>query len=66
MARRIGALTQRRSFSGTRGRPPKGIEIMLRMYFLPVWYDLADEVPEDAVYDSGHGSSPAGCFHAMR
>ena len=39
-------------FLGVRGRPPKGIEIMLRMYFLSVWYNLADEAVEEAVYDS--------------
>jgi hypothetical protein len=32
---------------------------MLRMYFLLVWYDLADEALEDAIYDSGYGSSPS-------
>jgi IS5 family transposase len=31
--------------SGRRGRPPKGIELMLRMYFLQVWYNPADEAP---------------------
>jgi IS5 family transposase len=39
-------------FSGKRGRPAKGIEIMLRMYFLSIWYNLADEAVEDAIYDS--------------
>ncbi|MDR0639281.1 MAG: transposase [Spirochaetaceae bacterium] len=38
-------------FSRVRERPAKGIEIMLRMYFLPLWYDLADGAAEDAVYD---------------
>jgi IS5 family transposase len=27
--------------SGLRGRPPKGIELMLRMYFLQVWFNPA-------------------------
>ena len=35
-----------------RGRPPIGIERMLRMYCLQQWYGLADEAVEDAVYDS--------------
>jgi len=37
---------------GTRGRPPMGVEKMLRMYFLQLWYALADEALEDALYDS--------------
>lgn len=37
---------------GLRGRPPKGIERMLRVYFLQQWYGLADEALEDAIYDS--------------
>lgn len=38
--------------SGKRGRPPIGLERMLRLYFLQQWYCLADEALEDAVYDS--------------
>jgi transposase, IS5 family len=38
--------------SGKRGRPPIGIERMLRMYFVQQWYGLADEAVEDAIYDS--------------
>ena len=37
---------------GKRGRPPIGLERMLRLYFLQQWYGLADEALEDAVYDS--------------
>ena len=37
---------------GERGRPPLGIERMLRVYFLQQWYALADEALEDALYDS--------------
>jgi IS5 family transposase len=37
--------------SGRRGRQPKGIELMLRMYFLQVWYNLADEALEENIYD---------------
>lgn len=39
-------------FSGKRGRPPKGIEKMLRMYLLQCWFTLSDEGVEDAIYDS--------------
>lgn len=37
---------------GERGRPPVGLERMLRLYFLQQWYALADEALEDALYDS--------------
>lgn len=38
--------------TGERGRPPVGLERMLRVYFLQQWYGLADEALEDALYDS--------------
>ena len=38
--------------SGQRGRPPLGIEKMLRMYLLQCWFNLSDEGIEDAIYDS--------------
>lgn len=38
--------------SGKRGRPPKGIETMLRMYLLQIWFNLSDEATEDTIYDS--------------
>jgi IS5 family transposase len=38
--------------SGLRGRPPKGIELMLRMYFPRVWFNLADESLEENIYGS--------------
>lgn len=38
--------------NGKRGRPAKGIEKMLRMYLLQVWFNLSDEGVEDAIYDS--------------
>jgi IS5 family transposase len=37
---------------GERGRPPMGIEKMLRMYLLQCWFSLSDEGLEDAIYDS--------------
>jgi IS5 family transposase len=39
-------------FKGKRGRPPIGIETMLRMYLLQTWFNLSDEGVEDAIYDS--------------
>lgn len=34
------------------GRPPIGLERMLRMYFVQHWFNLADEACEDALLDS--------------
>jgi transposase, IS5 family len=34
------------------GRPPIGLERMLRMYFLQHWFNLADEACEEALLDS--------------
>lgn len=34
------------------GRPPVGLERMLRMYFLQQWFNLADPAVEEALYDS--------------
>jgi transposase, IS5 family len=33
------------------GRPPIGVERMLRMYLVANWFNLADEACEDALYD---------------
>lgn len=38
--------------SGKRGRPPKSIEAMLRMYLMQNWFNLSDAGIEDAIYDS--------------
>lgn len=38
---------------GQRGRPPKDLEMMVRMFFLHSWYRLSDKAIEEAVYDSG-------------
>lgn len=35
-----------------RGRQPLGLEKMLRIYFLQIWFDLSDPAAEDAIYDS--------------
>ena len=37
--------------AGKRGRPPRGIEVMLRMYLLQIWFSLSDEGLEDTIYD---------------
>ena len=34
------------------GRPPLGLEKMLRIYFLQIWFNLSDPGAEDSIYDS--------------
>jgi IS5 family transposase len=57
---RLVALIKPHYPRGQRGRPPVGIERMLRLYFLQQWYGLADEALEDAIYDSQAMRSFAG------
>jgi transposase, IS5 family len=35
-----------------KGRPPVGVERMLRIYFLQQWFNLSDPAVEEALYDS--------------
>jgi len=37
---------------GENGRPPMGLSIMLRIYFLQHWFNLSDPAAEEALYDS--------------
>jgi len=37
---------------GEQGRPPVGVERMLRLYFLQQWFNLSDPGLEDALYES--------------
>lgn len=46
------ALIEPYYYKGERGRRPKPIEQMLRMYLLQVWFSLSDESVEDEIYDS--------------
>jgi len=34
------------------GRPPVGVERLLRIYFLQQWFNLSDPAVEEALYDS--------------
>jgi len=36
---------------GGRGRRPIGIERMLRIHFLQIWFNLSDPAVEEALYD---------------
>jgi IS5 family transposase len=38
--------------SGERGRPPIGIDRMLRIYCLQQWFNMSDPQAEDSLYDS--------------
>jgi IS5 family transposase len=40
------------TYSGRRGRKPKALETMLRMYLLQAWFSLSDEGVDDAIVDS--------------
>jgi len=37
---------------GNNGRPPMGVEKMLRIYFMQHWFGLSDPAMEDALYDT--------------
>jgi IS5 family transposase len=37
--------------SGRRGRPPMGLEIMLRIYCMQQWFNYSDRQMEDALYE---------------
>ena len=39
-------------FNNQCGRKPIGIETMLRMYLMQIWFNLSDEGIEDSIYDS--------------
>ncbi len=39
-------------FANKCGRKPIGIETMLRMYLMQIWFNLSDEEIEDSIYDS--------------
>lgn len=49
---RLVALVEPFYPQGKRGRPPLGVSLMLRVYFLQQWYALGDEALEDAIHDS--------------
>ena len=57
---RLVALIEPHYPAGKRGRPPVGVERMLRLHFLAQWYALADEALGDALDDSQALRSFAG------
>ena len=49
---RLCSLIEPHYYKNKTGRPPTGIETMLRMYFLQIWFSLSDELTEEGIYDS--------------
>jgi transposase, IS5 family len=50
--KQLCALIQPVYSKGATGRPPVGLERMLRIYFLQQWFNLSDPAAEEALYDS--------------
>ena len=48
----LEALVEPHYPKGENGRPPVGLGIMLRVYFLQQWFNLSDPGAEDAMYES--------------
>ena len=48
----LEALIERHYPKGENGRPPVGLSIMLRVYFLQQWFNLSDPGTEEALYES--------------
>jgi len=49
---RLCSLIEPHYYHNQTGRPPIGIETMLRMYLLQIWFSLSDELTEEGIYDS--------------
>lgn len=53
-------------FANKRGRKPIGIEAMLRMYLMQIWFNLSDKGIEDSIYDSHAGvDAGSGYVHTI-
>ncbi len=48
----LQALVEGHYPKGENGRPPVGLSIMLRVYFLQQWFNLSDPGAEEALYES--------------
>src|SRR5713101_5388613 len=48
----VQALVEPHYPKGENGRPPVGLSLMLRVYFLQQWFNLSDPGTEDALYES--------------
>jgi IS5 family transposase len=50
--RELEALVEPHYPKGDNGRPPVGLKVMLRIYFLQHWFNLSDPAAEESLYDS--------------
>ena len=50
--RKLCALIEPVYSNGSEGRPPKALELMLRVYFLQQRFNLSDPGVEEVLYDS--------------
>ena len=50
--RELEALVEPHYPKGENGRPPVGLKVMLRIYFVQHWFNLSDPAAEEALYDS--------------
>jgi hypothetical protein len=48
---RLVALIEPHYPKAGKGRRPRGLETMLRLYFMQLWFNLSDPGMEDALYD---------------
>ena len=48
----LSALIEPHYPKGENGRPPRGLSLMLRVYFLQQWFNLSDPGAEEALYES--------------
>src|ERR1700689_264672 len=48
----LQALVEPHYPKGKNGRPPVGLSLMLRVYFVQQWFNLSDPGAEDALYES--------------
>jgi IS5 family transposase len=49
---KLRSLIEPHYYHNKTGRPAIGIETMLRMYLLQIWFNLSDELTEDGIFDS--------------
>ncbi|MGH8555895.1 MAG: IS5 family transposase [Methylococcales bacterium] len=50
--------------TGRRGRPPMGLDVMLRIYLMPQWFNCSDRQMEDSLYEIESMRRFAG-FHSV-
>ncbi len=61
----LRALVEPHYPNGENGRPPVGLSIMLRVYFLQQWFNLSDPGAEDALYESNEAAMKLARFAVL-